>query len=74
MANISTIKIGTTNYATRPYGMCSTISTTANKLVTGVTDFTELYDGASVIVRFVYANSASTPTLNVNNTGAKTIR
>lgn len=73
MANISTIKIGNTNYAARPYGTCLTNSTTVNKLVS-CTDFSELYSGASVIVKFTYANSASTPTLNVNSTGAKTIR
>lgn len=73
MANISTIKIGNTNYAARPYGTCLTNSTTVAKVVS-CTDFSELYNGASVIVKFTYANSASTPTLNVNSTGAKTIR
>lgn len=73
MANISTIKIGTTSFAARPYGTCATSASTVAKVVS-CTDFSELYDGASVIVKFTYANSASTPTLNVNNTGAKTIR
>lgn len=73
MANISTIKIGTTSFAARPYGTCATSASTVAK-VASCTDFSELYDGASVIVKFTYANSASTPTLNVNNTGAKTIR
>lgn len=73
MANISTIKIGTTSYAARPYGTCATGASTVAKVVS-CTDFSELYGGASIIVKFTYANSASTPTLNVNNTGAKTIR
>lgn len=73
MANISTIKIGTTSFAARPYGTCATSASAVAKVVS-CTDFSELYNGASVIVRFTYANSASTPTLNVNSTGAKTIR
>lgn len=73
MSNISTIKIGTTSFAARPYGTCATSASTVAKVVS-CTDFSELYNGASIIVRFTYANSASTPTLNVNSTGAKTIR
>jgi len=33
-----------------------------------------LYSGATIAVKFINANTASTPTLNVNGTGAKAIR
>ena len=73
MANISSIKISNTNFAARPYGTCSTAANTAAKAVV-MSDFSELFTGASIIVKFSYANTASSPTLNVNSKGAKTIR
>lgn len=54
------------------YGYCETAAATAAKTVTVGGTFT-LATGAFVIVKFKYANSASSPTLNVNGTGAKPI-
>ena len=54
------------------YGACSTEAATQEKVVS-LTGFT-LATGAKVCVKFTYANTASAPTLNVNSTGAKTIR
>lgn len=50
------------------YGVCSTAATRTAKLV-DIADFV-LEKGAIVAVQFTYANSAASPTLNVNNTGA----
>lgn len=54
------------------YGTCSTAAATAAKVVT-LSKFA-LYTGAKISVKFTYANTAASPTLNVNGTGAKTIR
>lgn len=58
--------------ATYQFGTCSTAAGTRAKVVSlpGFARFT----GATVQVRFAYANTASRPTLNVNSTGAATIR
>ena len=56
---------------TLPYGVCSTAAATAEKVLT--LDNFSLEEGAVIIVKFTYSNSASNPTLNVNNTGAKPI-
>lgn len=53
------------------YGVCETAAATAAKTVS-ITDF-KLVTGAVVRVKFTNANTASSPTLNVNSTGAKTI-
>jgi hypothetical protein len=53
------------------YGTSNTAAATAAKVVT-CADFT-LQKGAIVGVLFTTANTAATPTLNVNSTGAKTI-
>ena len=53
------------------FGSCSTAAATAAKVVS-VTGFT-LATGAEVTVRFTVTNTAASPTLNVNNTGAKAI-
>lgn len=55
------------------YGTCTTTAATAAKVVTVEGDF-ELKEGVAVDVRFTYTNSASSPTLNVNGTGAKAIK
>lgn len=52
-------------------GFCTTASATTEKAVT-LLGFT-LATGATVSVSFTYANTATTPTLNVNSTGAKAI-
>jgi hypothetical protein len=54
------------------YGTCSTAATTAAKV--GVLTGFALLVGARVDITFAYANTATTPTLNVNATGAKIIR
>lgn len=53
------------------YGVCSTAADTVAKTVT-VDNFT-LTTGAMVIVKFTNDNSVASPTLNVNETGAKPI-
>ena len=55
------------------YGTCTTAEATSAKEVSDCTGFV-LETGAKVSIRFGYANSASEPTLNVNSTGAKSIR
>lgn len=57
--------------ATHQYGTCSTAAATVAKVVT-LSGFT-LFTGAKISVKFTYANESTSPTLNVNNTGAKTI-
>ena len=53
------------------FGTCSTAAATAAKVVS-CTGFT-LATGAEITVQFTVTNSAASPTLNVNNTGAKAI-
>lgn len=53
------------------YGTCGTSASTAAKVVS--CDNFSLETGAIVAVLFTTANTAATPTLNVNSTGAKTI-
>lgn len=54
------------------YGTCSTSAATQEKAVTVSGDF-ELTAGVMVSVYFSYANTASSPRLNVNSTGARSI-
>ena len=53
------------------YLACSTAAGTTAKTVS-CANF-KLATGATCTIKFTYTNSASTPTLNVNSTGAKTI-
>ena len=53
------------------YTTCSTAAATAAKIVS-LTNFT-LVVGSRVVVKFTVTNTATNPTLNVNNTGAKPI-
>lgn len=69
--NINKITVDSKTHTLRPYGTCDTAAGTAAKVVS-CSDFT-LFTNATVIVKFSNANTASAPTLNVNNTGAKTI-
>lgn len=57
---------------TASYGTCATAAGTAAKTST-ISGFS-LYTGATVAIKFTYANTASNPTLNVSSTGAKNIR
>lgn len=78
MATINSINVdGTTHYLASygnnvTYGTCATAAATVAKAVTA-SYFPALHVGMHVFVRFTYANTASSPTLNVNSTGAKTI-
>lgn len=66
---------GTDNFiASSSYGVCSTASNTVNKIVSlqNGSSFT-LIDGVTIHVKFNNSNTISSPTLNVNNTGAKNI-
>ena len=54
------------------YGVCSTASDSASKIVSIDDDFS-LVEGAMIVVKFTNANSIASPTLNVNGTGAKPI-
>lgn len=57
------------------FGTCNTAMTTTEKVVTLTGGGTfSLVNGAFVIVHFFRSNSAESPTLNVNGTGAKRIR
>ena len=59
------------NRATYRYGTCATAAATAAKAVT-LAGFA-LFVGATVTVRFDAGNTAASPTLNVNGTGAKAV-
>lgn len=54
------------------YGTCATAAATVAKVVT-CSGFT-LKTGAMIAVQFTYANTASSPTLNVNSAGAIAIK
>lgn len=54
------------------YGTCETTAATRAKAV--ACENFALRTGATVSVRFTYSNSAASPTLNVNGTGAKPIQ
>lgn len=69
--NFNSIKLGSTQFDFRPYAKCDTPAATAAKAVS-VANFA-VFSGASVTVKFTYANTAASPTLNVNSTGAKSI-
>lgn len=56
------------------YGGCSSAANETNKVVTVSDDNFKLMSGVAVDVSFLNANTASRPTLNVNNTGAVEIK
>lgn len=70
MANaINSLNFGGNTYAfTLPYGVCSTASDVAEKVVT-VPNFS-VENGARILVRFDNTNTSQYPTLNVNGSGA----
>ena len=63
----TTIPIGSTLY-----GTCDTGASTAAKVVT-CANFDKLLTGVTIHVKFTHSNTNSSPTLNVNSTGAKNI-
>lgn len=69
--NIVNLNVDGTVYTSRPFGTCSTAAATTAKEVS-CADFA-LTSGATIIVKFTNKNSAASPTLNVNSTGAKNI-
>lgn len=70
MANaINSLNFGGNTYTfTLPYGVCSTASDVAEKVVT-VPNFS-VENGARILVRFDNTNTSQYPTLNVNGSGA----
>lgn len=54
------------------FGTCSTVAATAAKVVACAGY--KLVTGARITVKFTATNTAANPTLNVNNTGAKSIK
>lgn len=68
-----TLTPGSINYAfEKPYfGICETAEATAAKVVT--CDGFVLKTGAQIAVQFTYGNTGSSPSMNVNGTGAKAI-
>lgn len=58
-----------------PYAVCSTAAGTAAKTATiSLSGTLSLFNGLTVRIKFTYGNTAGSPTLNVNGTGAKAIR
>lgn len=55
------------------YGTCTTSGSITAKVVNS-DDFGDLKKGACINVKFSYANTATSPTMNVNGTGAKSIK
>ena len=74
MANtyaVSALQLSDTYVNTLPYNSCSTAASTAAKTVSAGSF--SLEKGAMVVVKFSNTNTASSPTLNVSGTGAKSI-
>ena len=63
------------DYTNIAYATCATAASTAAKVValSGNTQWA-LNAGSMIAIRFTYTNTAANPTLNVNSTGAKSIR
>ena len=72
---INSLTFGDTYVFTTPYGTSSTAAGTAAKTasMTPNSNFS-LETGVRIAIKFSAANSVSSPTLNVNETGAKTIQ
>lgn len=70
----SKIRINNTDHsiASSLYGTCTDSAGTVGKTVT-CADFDTLITGVTIHVKFTYGNTATSPTLNVNGTGAKPI-
>ena len=74
MGYIGDVTIGSNSYpiGSTLYGTCATTAGTPAKVVT-MANFDTLKTGVTIHVKFTNSNTASAPTLNVNNTGAKVI-
>jgi hypothetical protein len=75
MPAIHTVKVDGVNYNVKAthYATCPTAAATTAKIATIQNGEFALETGVKVNVKFSYDNTASSPTLNVNNTGAKAI-
>lgn len=76
MASIREINVGGTIHDVKSthYATCSTATGTAAKTATVQNGTFTLETGVKVSVKFTYANSVASATLNVNSTGAKAIQ
>lgn len=72
---IKDVKIGSVTYpvGSSLYGTCTTGAGTAAKVVT-LAAFDTLATGVTIHVKMTNSNTAASPTLNVNSTGAKAIK
>ena len=71
---LSTLTTGVTNASNKTiYCTCSTPATTAAKAATSSGGSATLQSGMIASVKFTYTNTASSPTLNIDGTGAKAI-
>ena len=62
-------------YKSLYYGTCSNTANLVAKTVTGVANWpSNLSAGQTILIKFSNGNTAANPTLNINNTGAKTIK
>ena len=68
--NTEKSKLGDINIS---YGTCSTAAGTAEKVVETADTNWRLVSGSIIAVKFTATNTAASPTLNVNGTGAKSI-
>lgn len=75
MALIHTVKIGGVDYDIKSthYATCDTAADVVEKVAAVQNGPFTLEIGTRISIKFTYALSTSSPTLNVNNTGAKTI-
>ena len=64
---------GVTGATANRFGTCGTAAATAAKTVSVTSGTFALEAGSRVTVKFTYTNTADSPTLNVNSTGAKNI-
>lgn len=72
---IDSLAFGESSYILSiPYATCDTDAASIEKEASTTNWVENLEVGARVAVKFTYANGVAAPTLNVNSTGAKTIR
>lgn len=64
---------GITGATRNSYGTCGTAAATAAKTANVTSGTPTLEAGLKVSIKFTYANTANSPTLNINSTGAKNI-
>ena len=64
---------GVTGATVNRFGTCGIAAGTAAKTASITTGTFSLEAGAQVAIKFTYANTASSPTLNIGSTGAKNI-